>query len=159
MPADFLTTYAWIFWLALVLVFAIVEVATLAFTFLMLAIGSVGALVASLLGAPLWLEATIAAVLSMLLLFLVRPVALRLLNRGPQPALTNVEALLGLSGTVTTDLDGRVGHVKLANGETWTARLSGSSEGRELVDGERVVVTAIEGATAVVAPAERNASE
>jgi membrane protein implicated in regulation of membrane protease activity len=43
--------------------------------------------------------------------------------------------------------------VKLANGETWTARLSGAD--RTLVEGERVVVTAIEGATAVVVPAER----
>ncbi|WP_236720236.1 NfeD family protein [Rathayibacter sp. VKM Ac-2630] len=50
------------------------------------------------------------------------------------------------------------GQVKLANGETWTARLSPLVESRPLGLGERVVVTAIDGATAVVVPAERSSS-
>lgn len=157
MPTDFLTTFAWIFWLALILVFAIVEITTLAFVFLMLAVGSLGGLISGLFGLPWWAQIIIAAVLSLLLLFVVRPPLLRAFGKGGDPARSNVDALLGLTGTITTDVGGRVGHVKLANGETWTARLSASSEDRELVDGERVVVTAIEGATAVVAPAERTA--
>ena len=60
---------------------------------------------------------------------------------------------MGLAGVVTTDFSGNASHVRLANGETWTAQLSGSD--RPLVEGERVVVTAIDGATAVVEPAER----
>ncbi len=43
--------------------------------------------------------------------------------------------------------------MKLINGDTWTARLADPV--RDLIEGERIVVTAIEGATAVVAPAER----
>lgn len=46
--------------------------------------------------------------------------------------------------------------MKLSNGETWTVRLSSLVEDRALGVGERVVVTAIEGATAVVVPAERS---
>jgi membrane protein implicated in regulation of membrane protease activity len=154
MILDFLASYAWIVWLALILVFGIIEMATLQFIFLMLAIGSLGGLVAGLLGAPWWVQVIVAAVLSMLLLFAVRPPLLRRLGRGGDPARSNVDALLGLAGIVTNDYSGNASHVKLANGETWTAKLS---EDRPLVEGERVVVTAIDGATAVVAPAERTA--
>ena len=49
---EFLATYSWIVWLALILVFVIIEVMSLEFTFLMLAIGSLGGLVAGLVGAP-----------------------------------------------------------------------------------------------------------
>jgi len=158
MVFDFLTSYGWIIWLALILIFGIIEVTTLEFTFLMLAVGSLGGLLSGLLGLPWWAQIIVAAILSVLLLFAVRPALLRTLKRGADPALSNVEALLGLAGVVTNDFSGNANHVKLANGETWTAKLSSLLEDRPLVEGERVVVTAIEGATAVVVPAERTAS-
>ena len=75
---------------------------------------------------------------------------LRRLRRGGDPARTNVEALIGLVGTVVIAFpDGR-GQVKLANGETWTSRPA--HDDARLIDGERVVVTSIDGATAVVVP-------
>ncbi len=158
MIADFLTTYAWVFWIGLILLFVIIEVATVDFTFLMIALGSVGGLVSGLLGAPWWAQILIAGILSLLLLFIVRPAMQRALGRGGDATPTNVEALLGLSGTVTTSFVAGQGHVKLANGETWTARLSQATEERSVEAGERVVVTAIDGATAVVVPAERTVS-
>jgi membrane protein implicated in regulation of membrane protease activity len=150
---DFLVSYSWIVWIALILIFGIIELTTLEFTFLMLAIGSVGGLLSGLAGLAWWAQIIVAGILALLLLFALRPALLRKLKRGGDPALSNVDALLGLSGTITTDFSGNANHVKLANGETWTARLSGTD--RVLVEGERVVVTAIEGATAVVVPAER----
>lgn len=156
MILDFLVDYAWVIWLALILIFGIIELTTLEFTFLMIAAGSVGGLVASLVGLPWWAQILIAAVLSVLLLLALRPALLRALKRGGDPALSNVDALLGLTGTVTNDFSGNANHVKLANGETWTARLLNSD--RALVEGERVVVSAIEGATAVVVSTERTDS-
>ncbi|MDO7881869.1 NfeD family protein [Salinibacterium soli] len=155
MLLDFLTTYAWIVWLALILVFVIIEVTTLEFTFLMLAVGSLGGLVSGLLNAPWWLQVIIAGVLSILLLFVVRPALLRALKRGADPAKSNVEALIGLTGVVTNDYSGNASHVKLSNGDTWTAR---RDDHEPLVEGQRITVTAIDGATAVVAPVERTAS-
>lgn len=178
MTAEFIDAYAWIFWLGLILVFVIVEVLTVDFTFLMLALGSVGGLLAGIAGAEWWLQILVAAVLSVLLLFAVRPPLLRALKRGGDPTLSNVDALLGLTGVVVNDFGGNAGHVKLANGETWTARLSENASptaagaksshashsshalplpgaARALEEGDLVVVTAIEGATAVVVPAER----
>jgi membrane protein implicated in regulation of membrane protease activity len=155
MDIDSLLKYVWIAWLALALIFLIIEVSTLEFTFLMLAVGSLGALVAGLLGVPWWGQILVAGILSVLLLFAVRPPLLRQLKRGGDPTLSNIEAVVGLTGVVTNDFSGNATHVKLANGETWTARFS---SGHDPVEGERIIVTAIEGATAVVTPAERNES-
>ncbi|MBO0982441.1 NfeD family protein [Rathayibacter sp. SD072] len=154
---DAVMQYAWILWLALILIFVVVETITLEFTFLMLAVGSVGGLVAALVGAPFWVQVPVAAVLAVLLLLTVRPPLLRLLARGGDPAPTGADALLGLGGSVVVAGPGP-GQVKLVNGETWTARLSPLVEERPLGVGERVVVTAIDGATAVVVPAERSRS-
>ena len=158
MAGDEVSTWAWVVWLALILIFIIVEVLTLDFTFLMLAIGSLGGLVASVLGAPWWAGIIVAGILSLLLLFFVRPPLLRRMRRGGDPTRSNVDALTGQSGTVVVAFaDGR-GQVKLANGETWTSRLADGAHpdrlglGR-LAEGEKVVVTSIEGATAVVVPA------
>jgi len=154
---EFLTDWAWIAWIVLILVFAIIEISTLEFTFLMLAIGSLGGLISGLFGLPWWAQFLVAFVLALLLIFTVRPPLLRALRKGEDPARSNVDALIGMAGTVTTDFSGNPNHVKLLNGDTWTARLTDPY--RDLIEGERVIVTAIEGATAVVAPAERTASE
>lgn len=152
---DFIVSYSWLLWLGLVLVFVIIEVSTVDFTFLMLAIGSLGGLASGLLGLPVWGQVIVAAVLSVLLLFLVRPWLKRVLERGSDRTPSNVDALLGLTGVVTTEFVDGQGHAKLANGEVWTARLSQSSGHRVVEVGENVIVTAIEGATAMVVPSER----
>ena len=82
MILDFLAGYAWILWLGLILVFVIIEVATLQFIFVMLAVGALGGLLAGLVGLPWWVQFIVAAVLSILLLFAVRPPLLRRLGRG-----------------------------------------------------------------------------
>ncbi len=151
MPADLLTSWAWVFWLALILVFLIIEVLTLSFVFLMVAVGSLGGLIAGLLGAPWYVELIVAAVLSLLLLFFVRPPLLRLTHRGADPARSNVDRLLGTPATVVKAFDDGTGQVKLSNGETWTAKLARHATA-PLVEGDRVQVDSIEGATAVVSP-------
>jgi membrane protein implicated in regulation of membrane protease activity len=154
MAGDFLTTWSWVFWLAIILIFIVVEVLSLSFVFLMLAVGSLGGLIAGLVGAPWWVQIIIAAALSLILLFFVRPPLLHVMKRGSDPARSNLDALIGLTGVVVATFDdhGR-GQVKLANGETWTSRLSAGSTPATLAEGEKVIVTSIDGATAVVTPA------
>ena len=144
-------SWAWVFWLALILVFLVVEVLSLSFVFLMFAVGSVGGLVAALLGAPVYVEFIVAALLSLALVFLVRPPLMRLTRRGADPARSNVDALLGTSGIVVLAFQEGRGQVKLANGETWTARLP-HHHTDALAEGDRVQVDSIDGATAVVTP-------
>lgn len=154
----FLANYAWVVWLVLILIFITIEMASLELTFLMLAIGSVGGLLTGLLGAPWWLQLVVAAVLSMALLLGIKPPLIRALRKGADPTPSNVDALLGIHGRVISSIGETGGQVRLANGETWTARLSPVTNQRVVEPGERILVTAIEGATAVVVPEERNAS-
>lgn len=155
----FIADYAWIVWLVLILLFVTIEMVTLELTFLMIAVGSVGGLVAGLLGASWWLQLVTAAVLAMVLLLGIRPPLLRLLKKGGDPSKSNVDALLGLDGRVVSTIESTGGQVRLANGETWTARLSPAIAQRVVEPGERVLVTAIDGATAIVVPAEGNTHE
>ena len=153
--------WAWIGWLVLILLFLVIEMLTLDFTFLMLSIGGVAGLASDLIGAPLWLQVVIAAVVAAVLVFFLRPPLLRRLRRGEDPTPSNVDALIGLSGRVVSTVSSHSGQVKLSNGDVWTARVvetAGSSAAvggasRSSVDlepGTVVRVSRIEGATAYV---------
>jgi len=149
-----ITSFAWIAWLVLILIFVIIEMLTLDLVFLMMAVGSLGGLLSGLFGAPWWLQLIIAAILSVVLLFGIRPSLLRALKRGGDPAKSNVDRLIGMGGVVVSTVTRSTGLVKLQVGETWTSRLANPDVvPGELVPGEHVVVVSIEGATAVVAPA------
>jgi len=149
-----LVQYLWIVWLCLVLLFVVIELLTLEFTFAMIAAGSlIGGLGTSLLHGPWWLQIGLAAAISALLLFTIRPLLLRTLHKGADPTKSNVDALYELGGRVMTAFVEGAGQVKLDNGETWTARLSPAHPSADLHDGDRVVVTRVLGATVEVAPA------
>jgi membrane protein implicated in regulation of membrane protease activity len=157
-----LTQYMWILWLVLALVFVIVELLTLEFTFLMLAAGSlIGGLGVNLMGGPWWLQIGAAAALSAILLFTIRPLLLRVLHRGQEPARTNVDALYGMGARVLAPFVDGYGSVKLDNGETWTAKLAPTAPA-SLDIGARVSVVAVLGATVEVATetsSERNSDD
>ena len=142
--------WAWIGWLVLILAFLVVEMLTLDFTFLMLSIGGVVGLASGLLGAPLWLQVVIAAVVAAVLLFVLRPPLLRRLHRGEDPTPSNMAALVGLPGRVLSTVSMDAGQVKLANGDIWTARAEASGA---IEPGAPIRVSRIDGATAYVRPA------
>jgi membrane protein implicated in regulation of membrane protease activity len=142
-----LADFAWIAWLVLMAIFLVIEMLTLDFTFLMLGVGGAAGLASDLFGAPVWLQVIIAAVVSALLIFLLRPPLLRRLHRGEDAAKTNVPALIGLTGQVVETVTDTSGLVKLTNGETWTARVP---ESVSLAPGSSVRVLRIDGATAFV---------
>ncbi|MCM3656874.1 NfeD family protein [Agromyces mediolanus] len=155
---DVLTQYAWIAWIVLILAFATIEVFTLEMTFLMLALGSVAGLVSGAFGIPWWAQFLVAAIVAVVLIFTLRPPLLRRLRRGGDPARSNIDALIGTDGAVVSTVTQAGGQVRLQNGETWTARLSPITEQRDVAVGEKVLVTGIDGATAVVVPVERSAA-
>lgn len=152
---DWIVQYAWVVWLVLILLFVTIEMLSLEFTFLMLAIGSTIGLLSGLIGVPWWGQLLIGAAASVLLLLVVRPSLLRALRKGEDPAKSNVDALLGARGQVVQTVSGHGGQVKLANGELWTATVPPDSPATSLEPGTSVRVLAIHGATAVVAPLER----
>ncbi|RFA14658.1 hypothetical protein B7R22_07985 [Subtercola boreus] len=152
---DFLASYAWVIWLALILIFLVVETLTLDLLFVMLAVGSAGGLVSHFAGAPFLLQVLIAGVLALLLIFTLRPPLLRRLHRGGDTTPSGIEALLGLEGQVLLAVTDTTGSVKLSNGDTWTARVFPTAIDQQLLPGQLVFVKAIDGATALVAPEEK----
>jgi membrane protein implicated in regulation of membrane protease activity len=155
-----LTQYLWILWLALVILFVVVELLTFEFTFLMLSLGSlIGGLGGNLLGAPWWAQIAAAAVISALLLFTIRPALLHALRKGGDPTASNLDRLQGIGGTVYRDFDRGAGQVRLDNGEIWTARLAAATASTALVEGDRVAVVLIDGATVEVVPAPPPAAD
>ncbi|POH61659.1 hypothetical protein C3B59_13645 [Cryobacterium zongtaii] len=151
-----LTDYLWIVWLVFILVCVIIELLTLDFTFLMIAVGSLAGLGANLLGWDWWVQILVAGAVSVLLLMLIRPVLLRLMAKSAAAVPpSNVAALIGMGGRVSSTIAELGGLVRLDNGETWTARLSPDRTQTRIDPGERVLVSAIEGSTAVVVPDER----
>jgi membrane protein implicated in regulation of membrane protease activity len=148
-----LFAYTWIAWLVIVVIAVVAELLTLNLIFIMIAAGSlIGGLGTWLLGWPWPLQVVAAALLSAALIFGIRPLLYRLLVRGKQRELTNVDALAGMTARATVPFTDGGGFARLANGETWTARLSPDFEHAPVAPGARLVVVAIQGATAVVAP-------
>jgi membrane protein implicated in regulation of membrane protease activity len=150
-----LAQYAWIVWLVVALICFIIEMVTLEFTFLMIGMASIAGLVSSITGLPVWAQVLIAAAAALLLLLLVRPKLLQRLHESGEVNLQGVDALIGMAGEVTRTFERGAGEVTLSNGDVWTARLSPAVQPRDPDVGERIVVTAIQGATALVVPAQR----
>ena len=139
-----------ILWLALMVVFLVTEAATVTMVSLWFAAGSLAALAARLLHAPVWLQVVLFLVVSALLLAALRPMARK--HFTPKLSKTNVDAVVGSRGYVTADIDNvsATGTVKLGAME-WTAR---STAGCAIPKGTLVQVDKIEGVKAFVTPVE-----
>lgn len=133
-------TYEYI-WLALVIIFAVIEAATAGLTVLWFAIGSAAALIAAAFGGPIWLQIILFIIISFACLILVRPLAKKKLNKKTQA--TNADRVIGMEAIVTEDIDNinSKGAVNI-NGITWSAR---SEDGQTILAGCRVKVIRIEG--------------
>lgn len=147
MIVTIMTDWAWVGWLVLIAIFLVIEMLTLDFTFLMLAVGGTAGLVTGLFDAPVWLQFIVASAAAALLILLLRPPLLRRLHRNADPTKSNIDAIIGLGGYVLRDVTALSGQVKLSNGDIWTAR---SADQSSIAQGVAVTVQAIEGATAVV---------
>jgi membrane protein implicated in regulation of membrane protease activity len=147
---DWIRDHAAAAWIGGAVVLALVEMASLDLVLLMFALGALAAAVAAGLGAPVWVAVLVFALVSLGLLFFVRPPMVERLHAGPTLA-TGHEALVGKSAVVSEPVDSHGGRVKLS-GEVWSARAE--SDGESFDTGTEVVVTRIDGATAVVTTKE-----
>ena len=137
-------------WLGLVVLFLIVEAATVTMVSLWFAGGALAALAVSALGGGFLLQMAAFLVVSTGLLALLRPMARK--HFTPKLTPTNVDSVIGMEGYVTGDIDNVAasGTVKLGAME-WTAR---SATGEKISTGTLVKVEKIEGVKAFVTPVE-----
>lgn len=134
-------------WLVAGVLLAAAEALTGDFFLLMLAGGALStAGITAVTDFPVWVDAVIFGVVSLVLVLGVRPVLLR---RFAAPPLTQmgIEALPGKQALVLEAVAEHAGQVKL-NGEVWTARPLDRTE--VYPAGTTVTVMEIDGATAVV---------
>ncbi|OBI48652.1 hypothetical protein A5707_17705 [Mycobacterium kyorinense] len=134
-------------WLIVALGLAGAEALTGDMFLLMLGGGALAAAGTSwLLDWPVWADGAVFAVVSVLLLILVRP-GLRRRLAPAKGAPTGVQALEGKSALVLDRVARHEGQIKLG-GEVWTARPF--NDGDVYEPGDQVTVMHIDGATAVV---------
>ena len=136
-----------VIWLILGLVLVGAEVLSGEFVLLMLGGGAFAAAAASLLGASPLVGAVVFGAAAVLLLFAVRPLLRRRLDRGIHTTSMNTDALVGGPAVVVARVDGHGGRVKIG-GDVWSARAY--EHDQVLEPGDRVTVVDISGATAMV---------
>jgi membrane protein implicated in regulation of membrane protease activity len=137
---------AWVWWLIAAVGLGIPLVLTAMPEFGMLSAGAVAGAVTAALDFGVVAQVVVFAAVSVALIAVVRPIALRHSSQRPQLA-TGVDALRGRQAVVLERVDSGGGRIKLA-GEIWSARALDTS--RAFEPGEQVDVVEIDGATAVV---------
>ena len=137
-------------WLVLLVVFLIVEASTVTLVSLWFAAGALFALIASLLGAALWLQVLLFLAVSTVSLIALRPLVRKFIH--PKLTATNVDSVIGSTGLVTASVDNvsAAGQVKLG-AMVWTAR---STSGAPIPEGTLVRVDRVEGVKVFVSPVE-----
>ena len=137
-------------WLVLLVLFVIAEAATVTLVSLWFAVGALAAMAAALLGASAWVQFGIFALVSTVLLLLLRPLVRRYVN--PKITPTNADSVIGTTGLVTAPIDNvaGTGQVKLG-GMFWTAR---STSGTPISADTLVKVDRIEGVKVFVSPVQ-----
>lgn len=144
---EWLGDNLWLAWMALALVLVAVEAATVDLVFVMLGVGALFGGVTAALGGSLTIQIVVAAVTSMLLVTVVRPVVKRQFLVPEASRTIGSSALTGQRAFVLERVTDRDGRVRLA-GETWSARVRPGAPACE--PGQEVRVVEIEGATAIV---------
>ena len=133
--------------MALVIIFALIEVLTLGLTTVWFAIAAVIMVFLSFLPIPLSVQILIFLAISAVLLIFTRPVAVKKFKIGREK--TNVDSLIGKRVLVTRKIsEFEKGEVK-ANGLIWTARADSNTE---IAEGTKCEVLRIEGVQLIVSP-------
>lgn len=136
-----------IIWLGVLIAAVVVELLSMGLTSIWFAGGALIAAVVAAIGGPLWLQVVLFVLVSIALLAITRPIAVRYFNK--QRVLTNVESMVGKRGFVISEIDNLrgIGQVNVG-GQEWTAR--SEDETRVIPEGTIVHVVAVNGVKLIV---------
>jgi len=137
------------FWVIVAIAFAVVEILTIAFFAVFIAIGALGAALASLLGFNLLVQALVLGVVGVVGIAAARPFLKQRLHIGGAPVLrSGADNMIGQQVILTDAILGssRPGHVRIA-GESWPAL---TEDGSAVPVDTPVVVTALRSTTLIV---------
>jgi|SRR5579859_1183698 membrane protein implicated in regulation of membrane protease activity len=132
-------------WIATALIFAVVEIGTVAFYAAFLTVGSLAAALTAAFGADVLVQAVVFLAVSVVGIVAVRPAMVR--RSGPRPV-SGARGMIGKTARVTDTIESEHerGHVEVA-GEQWPAV---SADGKPIKAESTVTVIEIRGATLVV---------
>ncbi len=135
-----------LFWIIMLVVLIVVEAVTAQMVTIWFAAGAVGAIVAELLNAEVWVQWIVFVAVSVVALIATRPLVKKMTKAKVQP--TNADRCIGQTAVVTEEINNIEGRGQVhVNGITWTAR---SSDGTVFKKDERVTVEKIDGVKLIV---------
>lgn len=136
-----------VLWLIVLVVLVVIELLTMGLTTIWFAGGALVAALVSLFGTPPALQIILFLVVSALLLFFTRPIAVKYFNK--DRVRTNAESLVGRQAIVISEIDNLqgIGQVNVG-GMEWAARTRTDTE--TLPVGAVVTVLAINGVKLIV---------
>lgn len=142
-PLDFI-------WIAAAIIFVIIEAATMGLATIWFAFAAIVAWLAQVIGVPPLGQIAVFLVVSAILLYFTRPIALKYFKVGRTR--TNADKLVGETGKVTEEIDNlnAKGLVKIS-GQIWTSR---SSENKVIPIDTLVKVDRIDGVKLIVSKLE-----
>ncbi|MEA4955080.1 MAG: NfeD family protein [Pseudoflavonifractor sp.] len=137
-----------VIWLALLIMFALAEAATVGLVSIWFAAGSLVALLSTFFTDSIWVQITIFLAVSAATLAVARPLARKYLT--PEQVATNADRVIGREAVVTEEIDNLKGCGAVSvGGITWTAR---SDSGDVISVGKTVKALRIEGVKLFVTP-------
>ena len=138
----------WIIWAVIGLALAILELFLPGLTVICLSVGAFASALAAWLQASFTVQMLVFSIVSLLSFVAIRPLLLALINRQKPGQETNVQAIIGKRGFVTTEIqaNGERGWVKIEN-EEWPAI---TRDQKSIAQNTEIVVKAVEGNTLVV---------
>lgn len=134
------------FWLIFALAMGVLEAITAQMVSIWFALGALGGCVTSLFTDKLWIQITVAVVITVITLIVTRPLAKRLIDTTKTH--TNADKNIGKTAIVITEIDNAqaVGQVKVGSA-VWSAK---SVDDSIIKKDSKVIVKAIEGVSLIV---------
>lgn len=140
-----------ILWLVVVAIMLIIEIFTLGLTTIWFSLGALSAAIAAGLGAPLWIQFVLFTCVSVIIMLLIRPFAMKCIDKSRTK--TNIEGVVGEQAEVIECIKNQKEQGKVRfRGVEWLAR---SVDGTDIPVGKMVTVEAVSGVKLIV----RNAAE
>jgi len=135
-----------LFWAVAMVIFAVVEFATVGLASIWFALGALFALVTAALGGPVWLQIVWFVIVSVAALLLTRPLVRKYING--RTSATNADRIIGTRAVVKERIDNLAGTgAVLADGKMWTARTADESTAEP---GDVVLIREIRGVRLIV---------
>ena len=135
------------FWLAVMVVMLIIEIATLGLTTIWFAGGALIAFILAMLNVPLVVQILVFLIVSLVLAIFTRPVAVKYFNK--DRVRTNIEGMIGKQAIVVSEVDNLQGIGRVTvGGQEWSARTA--EDGMALPVGAVVIIKEVKGVKLIV---------